>query len=136
MYQVFEHTADLGIRVRAADLPTLFADAATGLSATLLEDLTTVRPQVTRHIELQNADLVYLLFDWLNELLYLFDGEHLVLSKFDVRLEGPLLHATVVGEAFDPDRHRVGCEVKAITYHELKVERDGADWLAEFIVDI
>jgi SHS2 domain-containing protein len=80
--------------------------------------------------------LDYLLFDWLNELLYTFDAEKLLLTKFDVHVDEAGLQATCRGEPLDIDRHGADREVKAITYHGLKVESTGDGWLAEVIVDI
>jgi SHS2 domain-containing protein len=77
-----------------------------------------------------------LFFDWLRELLYRFDAEHRLFSKFDVRMNGNGLAATVWGERYDPQKHELGHEVKAITYHGLKVEKLDEGWLAEVIVDI
>jgi SHS2 domain-containing protein len=83
------------------------------------------------------AELDYLLFDWLNELLFIFETRRLVLVEFQVRVAESSVQATARGEPFDPARHHAEHEVKAITYHELKVaqEPDGT-WLAEVIVDI
>jgi SHS2 domain-containing protein len=136
MYEIFEHTADLGLRVRAADLPTLFADAGRGLFAMVVDNLDSIAVAESREFQTAGGDLTYLLFDWLNELLYLCDTEQIVCSQFEVRFHEQGLTATARGEPIDPDRHHLTHEVKAITYHELKVERDGTGWLAEVIVDI
>ncbi|HLJ12424.1 MAG TPA: archease [Planctomycetaceae bacterium] len=136
MYEVFEHTADLGLRVRAASLSALFADAARGLFAMVVENVNEVRPVIDREFHLTGSDRAYLLFDWLNELLYVCDSERLAFSEFDVRLSGDDLAATARGEQLDPDRHRLTHEIKAITYHALKVEQAADGWLAEVIVDI
>ncbi|GIW84700.1 MAG: archease [Thermogemmata sp.] len=137
MYELFEHTADLGLRIRAADLNTLFAEAATALFATLLEDITSVRPQTAQIFRIEGEDRELLLFDWLRTLLLTFDEQHWVFSRFDVQVHSQGLQATAWGEPFDPQRHLPGHEVKAITYHGLKVEQlpDGT-FLAEVIVDI
>ena len=136
MYEIFSHTADLGLRVRAAALPALFADAACGLFSMVVDDLAAVRTMESRELQVAGSDLTYLLFDWLNELLYLCDTERFVFSQFDVRLDDSGLTATGRGEPIDPARHRLTHEIKAITYHELKVEKEGELWLAEVIVDI
>ncbi len=136
MFETFEHTADLGLRIRAADLDTLFAEAAQALFCVLVEDLATVRPEqaVEVHIAAEERDL--LLFDWLKELLYHFDAEHLLFSKFDVKVRQDGLTATAWGEPLDRSRHVLDHEVKAITYHGLRVEPAEGGWLAEVIVDI
>lgn len=139
MYETFDHTADLGLRVRAADLNTLFAEAGLCLSSVLVEDLSGVAP--VRRIDLElppDDDLAYLLFDWLKALLYQFDTERLVFSRFEVHHVGEGgLKASAWGEVMDADRQDLAHEVKAITYHGLRVERQGdGGWLAEVIVDI
>ena len=136
MYETFEHTADLGLRVRAPDLNTLFAEAALALFAALVEDLNTIRPTQSLEVRLAGTDREYLLFDWLRELLYQFDARHLVLGRFQVRVGDAGLEATAWGEPLDPARHALAHEVKAITYHGLRVEPAGDGWLAEVIVDI
>ncbi len=127
MYEVFAHTADIGLRVRAACLDSLFVDAAQGLFSLIVTNLDQVEPHDKILIELpaHANEYDYLLFDWLNELLYTFDSRQIVLSKFDVHVGPAHLHATAWGEPLDPRRHRLDHEVKAITYHELKVATAG-----------
>jgi SHS2 domain-containing protein len=137
MHETFEHTADLGLRVRAADLDTLFAEAAEALTSALVEDPATVEPRREVAIRVEGTDRAYLLFDWLKDLLYHFDADHLLFRRFAVKVRDDGLDATAWGEPYDPERHPLSHEVKAITYHGLRVEqeRDGT-WLAEVIVDI
>ena len=136
MYETFEHTADLGLRIRAADLNTLFAEAAQALFATIVEDLGTVLASQQLDVQLAGEDPEYLLFDWLKTLLYRFDAEHLLFARFEVQVEDQGLRATVWGEPLDHSRHELAHEVKAITYHGLRVEPVADGWLAEVIVDI
>jgi SHS2 domain-containing protein len=136
MYETFEHTADLGLRVRAPDLDTLFAEAAACLFSAVVEDLATVRPLQRIDLKIDGADREYLLFDWLRELLYRFDSQRLLFGRFEVRVQQAGLEGSAWGEPFDPARHALAHEVKAITYHGLKVERMADGWLAEVIVDI
>jgi SHS2 domain-containing protein len=136
MYETFEHTADLGLRVRAADLDTLFAEAALCLFSALVEDLGTVVASQRLDVRLAGTDREYLLFDWLRALLYHFDAEHWLYSRFEVHVHNDGLEATAWGEPLDRGRHELSHEVKAITYHGLKVEQTADGWLAEVIVDI
>jgi SHS2 domain-containing protein len=136
MYETFEHTADLGLRIRAAGPAALFEDAARALFSIIVTNLDDVRPIDTRHFELSAASLDYLLFDWLNELLFTFDSQRLLLCEFHVRLAENNLQADARGELLDLDRHTLEHEVKAITYHGLRLEQTPDGWLAEVIVDI
>ena len=136
MYELFEHTADLGLRVIAPDLNILFAEAAVGLFSAVVEDPGSVRPASEVRIELAGTDREFLLFDWLRELLVRFDADHLLFGRFEAHVRDDGLTGTAWGEPLDPARHVLSHEVKAITYHELKVEKTDDGWLAEVIVDI
>ncbi len=136
MHETFEHTADLGLRVRAADLDTLFAEAGECLFSALVDDPATIRPLQSAEVRVVGDDREYLLFDWLRELLYRFDAQHMLFCRFDVKVGPDGLQATVWGEPIDRERHELGHEVKAITYHGLTVEQTPEGWLAEVIVDI
>jgi SHS2 domain-containing protein len=136
MYEFFEHTADLGLRVRAPDLDSLFAEAARALFAAVVEDPAAVQALQRIDVQLDGTDREYLLFDWLKALLYRFDAEHLVFSRFEAHVGDAGLTGSAWGEPLDPDRHALAHEVKAITYHGLRVEQTADGWLAEVIVDI
>jgi len=136
MYELFEHTADLGLRVRAADLAGLFRDAAHGLFAMIVEPPPAGSPVRRIPFELAGERYDFLLFDWLNELLYVFDSQRMLLGRFAVTIDGFRLQASAEGFPLDAGPYRLLHEVKAITYHGLRVERTGDGWLAEVIVDI
>ncbi|REK15502.1 MAG: archease [Planctomycetota bacterium] len=134
-YETFEHTADLGLRVWADDIATVFVDAARGLFSMIVE-LDSVQPRESIELAIEGEVSDLLLFDWLNELLYHYEVQHLLLCRFEVTIGEQGLKATAGGEPIDAERHVLDHEVKAITYHGLKLERQGARWLAEVIVDI
>lgn len=139
MYEYFEHTADIGIRVSAPDLESLLADAGRALFGLIVENLEEVRPERTLTIEVAcddaSAPQDYLLFDWLSELLREFETNRLVLCEFDVEV-GTYIRAECRGEELDSDRHRLGHEVKAVTYHELFLRQTGGCWEGQAIVDL
>jgi SHS2 domain-containing protein len=136
MYEVFEHTADLGLRVLASNLNDLFSQAGLGLFSLVVENIDEVKPLIQVKINLTGAELEYLFFDWLRELLYISETKHLVFSKFAVTLTDTGLTAEIAGEKLDASRHVLDHEVKAITYHGLLVAKTEDGWLAEVIVDI
>ncbi len=136
MYEIFEHTADVGLRVRATALNELFADAAKALFCLILANPASIRPVREERFEIEGDRYDDLLFDWLAELLYKFDVEHLLLTEFDVRVTEQGLKAVARGETVDQARHELEMEVKAITYHGFKLEHEADQWTAEVIVDI
>jgi SHS2 domain-containing protein len=136
VYTIFPHTADAGLRVEAEDMEELFAEAGRAFFSLVVANLDDVQPRTQREITVEGDDLEYLFFDWLNELLFTFENERLLLSQFEVSLDAGGLRSVASGERVDRDRHQLEHEVKAITYHGLKVVRTEQGWMAEVIVDI
>jgi SHS2 domain-containing protein len=136
MHELFEHTADLGLRATAPDLSALFAEMAACLVSAMVEEPASVHPAQEVRIEITGTNRDYLLFDWLKELLLRFETDHMLFAAFEVVVTESGVKATARGETYDPARHVLSHEVKAITYHELKVEQTANGWLAEVIVDI
>lgn len=136
MYELFDHTADLGLRVVADDLDGLFREAAEGFFAVVVETLPESAPQCTLEFRLEAERLDHLLVDWLNELLYVFDTRRLLLGSFEVSIEGRCLTASAAAHPLAEAGGGALREVKAVTYHGLRVERAERGWLAEVILDI
>ncbi len=136
MYEFFEHTADLGLRIRAATQEDIFVDAARALTHAIVENPESIQPLEPAELSIAGDDRALVLFDWLNELLYRFEVDHRVYGKFEVEINPGGLKASIWGEPVDRERHRLAHEVKAITYHGLKFVRENDGWMAEVIVDI
>jgi SHS2 domain-containing protein len=135
-YRTFEHTADLGLIVDAPGREGLFSEAGRALLSVLVDNPDAVRPEREVIIEVSGSEPDYLLFDWLNEILYRFEKERLLLSEFDVTFGSEGLKANARGEPLDPARHEPAHEIKAITYHQLEMRETDDGWRARFIVDI
>ena len=134
-FEFIDHTADVGIRVEAPTLEDLFETA--GLAFTeVVTSAESLDCSVERRFKLEEDNIETLLVSWLQELLYLLDTEELVFSRFQVRLHDCSLEATAWGEVFDPDRHMIKTEIKAVTYHQLEVAESDQGWQAQVILDI
>jgi SHS2 domain-containing protein len=136
MYEVFEHTADLGLRVSAASLDALCADAGRGLFAVIAGDLAQIRPRIVERFDVAGTDPVWLLYDWVSELHAAFELRRMLFCRFQVSHDATGLHARAHGERYDPAVHTLAHEVKAITQHELDVRRSPDGWRATLVVDI
>ena len=137
MYEVFEHTADVGLRIRASTLDQLLVDAGQGLFSLIVTNLAEVDRVCERSYRIdRGGDDDYLLFDWLSELLYAFESERLLFSSFLPRLKADRFEATCWGQPMDLERHVMNYEVKAVTYHGLTVSELDGQWLGEVILDI
>lgn len=135
-FETFEHTADVGIRVRASRWPDLLLTAAEAFYRIQIEPRDFGRSQI-RCIELEAESPEQLLLDWLRELLYLFDAERFVMGEcqFEECSENRL-EAGLKGEIFSPAVDGGGSEIKAVTYHDLKVEKTTSGYEAEVVFDI
>lgn len=131
-----DHTGDIGVVVRGKDLVELFQNAA-GALFFLITDRRRIRRRVREEIQVSAPDLDSLLVAWMGELLFLFDARGLLLRSFLFqKLERASLEATVWGEIYQEDRHPIKTGLKAVTYHQARVERAGGIWKAKIILDI
>lgn len=136
MYKTFEHTADLGLRIESDSLDKLFAEAGRALFSVIVGDLETVHPVEEMPFSIKCNDVEELLHDWLTELLFTFHVYRRLLVNFDINIQASGLTATAWGEKIDQQRHEINVEIKAVTWHGLKVEHTPTGWMAEVIIDI
>ncbi|MGQ9917418.1 MAG: archease [Bryobacteraceae bacterium] len=135
-YELLEHTADTGFRVRGSTLEELFVRAAEALVA-IAVDASRAEARERRRVECSGATVDELVVNWLNEVLWLLDGERFVPVRFEeLTLAGDAAEAAVWGEARDDERHPPRIVVKAATYHQLVVCRHNDGWEAEVFLDI
>jgi SHS2 domain-containing protein len=137
-WETFDHTADLGLRVRGDDLEDLFRTAAEALTEIIVSNREQVRSEGFERVEMEASSLEELLVDWLNDLIYRCEVEHQIFGRFEVTLNLSRLRlvALIHGETIDPDRHVLDHEVKAATRHGLKLVPEDGRWVAEVILDI
>jgi tRNA nucleotidyltransferase (CCA-adding enzyme) len=135
-WEHFEHEADIGVRGIGGQLHEAFEQAGLALTA-VITDPDTVRARQSLQLECSADDNDYLFYEWLNQLIYLMATEHMLFSRFEVKLDHHRLQATVWGEALDRQRHQPVVEIKGATLTELCVrQRDDGSWLAQTIVDV
>ena len=135
-YEVFEHTADVGLHAWGRTLSELFIHAAEGMESLMVAP-EQVRVQVRREIAVTGHDEVSLLIAWLNELIVLFDTEYLLFRQFEIDdISGTYLKGHASGEPYDEQRHDLGSAIKAVTWHEAAVECTGERYKARIIFDI
>ena len=135
-WEHFEHEADIGVRGYGATPAEAFAATARAMLAVICEP-DSVRPEQAVTIECEAPDLEFLLYDWLNALVYEMATRRMLFSEFEITLRDHRLSATVRGEPLDLARHQPVVEVKGATYTELTVQQlpDGR-WCAQCVVDI
>ncbi|MFH1507105.1 MAG: archease [Candidatus Omnitrophota bacterium] len=134
-YEIIEHTADIGIRVKARDPKELFVKTALSMFDIIAQPEIESKPSKDIEIKLKAGDLDELFVTWLNELLSLSATKELIFSVFRIKKIGKNnLDAIVSGS--DIKNYRLNTEIKAATYHQLKLEETESGWLAEVIFDV
>ena len=135
-FEITNHTADVGIIAYGTDAKELFSNAALALFS-LITEPESIEEKLRRDLEIVSENRDSLLIEWLNELIYLFDAEHILFRRFDIEdLSYNQLKATCYGESFDPLRHKIKTGVKAATYHMLKIDKGGSGYKAQVIFDV
>lgn len=131
--QIVEHTADWSIRVRGEDLAQLFTYAALGMAMLMVEEPHGLGQDIERKVMLEAYDAESLLVDWLGELAYWAEMEQLIINIVDIEtISETHLAATVKGgKALLLDKH-----IKAVTYHNLAIEKRDAGLEVTIVFDV
>ena len=135
-YEIFEHTADIGVRIKGEDLKDLFKNA--GLAVFLIsarKQYTVSKEHPKLNINLQAQDIQELFVNWLNEIISLAAVNCLVFHNIIInKLQDNCLEAVVIGS--DVGNYKINTEIKAATHHQLKLEEVEGGWQAEVIFDV
>ncbi len=140
-FRFLEHTADVKIEAEGETVEEAFEEAAKALYE-LMTDTSKIEPRVEKKITVEGEDLESLLYNWLEEFIYLTDAERLVFSEVnieEVKKESDgryKLTATAKGEKFDHNKHVSKTEVKAATYHEMEINIKNDSVRLIFVLDI
>ena len=122
-FDIIDHTADIGITAYGNDHAEVFSTAAHAMFS-LITELDNVEEKVSCQIEKTEDGMEVLLVSWLNELLYIYETEHMLLKRFDIiHLDKKHIEAIAWGEKIDRAKHLLTTDIKAATYHLLSIER-------------
>ena len=135
-YRLIDHTADFGIHVFGDDLTALFANAALA-TIEQITDIKKIKASRTINISADGRDWADLMINWLREVLYCWNGYELLPGGVDIEKIFPhRIEARIGVEPFDPDRHFIRQEIKAVTYHQIRVDKVSEGWEARIIFDV
>lgn len=123
-FEFFDVTADIGFYAYGNNLNEAFENAGLALF-NIISKTEDIEPIASKSFEITSEDKVSLLYDFLEELLFLHEIEFMLFSHFKVSIDkiadGYHLDATIEGEEINWDKHYRGDEVKAITFHKMDV---------------
>ena len=142
-YEYFDVTADIGFYAYGDSLEEAYENAGLAMFD-VVTDVSEVKETETREFEVVSEDLVSLLYDYLEELLFLQDTEFLFFSRFDIDIEridddsfeNYRLSCMAKGEKIDWDVHSRRSEVKAITFHKMCVREENGTFKLRAILDL
>ena len=135
-YKLIDHTADLGIHVFGSDEKGLFSNAAMALFD-VITDIEKLEGSKAHEVYITGDDWPDLMVNWLRELLYLWAGKEMLLKRVDIiAISENELNALAYYDPYDPERHEIKNEIKAVTYHQIIVERRPSGWEAKIIFDV
>jgi SHS2 domain-containing protein len=132
-FEELEHTADEALRISGTNLADLFLSAAAGLTYLLAADVSEISTEIEKSIELDAIDAESLLVEWLGELAYWAESEMLVFKKFRIqKATDTYLQAKIFGgKASMLAKH-----IKAVTYHNLKIQKTSNGLEATIVFDV
>jgi SHS2 domain-containing protein len=131
-YKELEHTADWALEVWAPDLPGLFIQAAKGMYA-LSQVEHVPEEQVEQTLSLEAIDAEVLLVTFLDELLFLAEHESLGFKEFDLEIDANFnLQAKLCGAKI----FSLNKEIKAVTYHNLSIQKNPDGFRVVIVFDV
>lgn len=129
-YEYLEHTADIKFRAYGNDLNEVFENAAMAFFDSIT-NTKKVKPTIKKVIKIKAEDLKSLMYDFLEELLFIHETDKYLFSKFNVEIKDLSLTATLYGEKISK-KHELKNLVKAVTYNDMIV----TDTMAQVVIDI
>ena len=135
-YRIFSRSSDLAVKVFGKSQADLFANSAFALFDVLTDvDKVEVNDHLT--LEVEGADRDDLMVNWMRELLYLYQRSGYLLKEFVVReVKDNYIRGEVSGEKFDPDRHEIQREIRAVVSHQSRMEKTGEQWTAQVVLEL
>ena len=138
-FEYLEHTADIKFRAYGKSPEEMLANGAAALFKAMV-DPATIKAKETWKVELEAPSLEQLAYDWLCELVFLFETESAVFATFAIKLQQNesqswSLYGEIGGERIDLKRHAFENEVKAITLHEFQVKKNDM-WCLQVVLDV
>lgn len=135
-YRILKRSSDLAIKVFGKSQEELFGNSAYALFD-LMTDIDNVQVQERLPLEVEGVDRDDLMVNWMRELLYLYQGSGYLLKEFRLdEVKDDRVRGEVAGEKLDPDRHEIKREIRAVAYHQSRMERTGDQWTAQVIFEL
>ena len=135
-YKIIDHTADVCVRVFGNSLEEIFIGSSKAMMG-IITDVEKVDPSMEISIKADGENYEELLVKWLQEILYLHEVKKMVFKDFKIKIEnGTRAVGKAYGEKIDVDRHEFYSNIKAVTYHNLKIISSKDKYRVDIVFDI
>lgn len=133
-FKFLEHTADIKFQAFGNSVKEVFENSALAMFNSMYEGK--VKGTKNFKINVKGKDFESLLYNFLEELLFLFDSENFFMSKVkSIKITKDFkLEAEVVGD--DAENYEIHIDIKAVTYNEMFVKQEGTKWVVQVVVDV
>ncbi len=133
-FKYLEHTADVKFQSYGSSLEEAFENAALAMFQAMFKGK--IKSKIKKTIKVGGRDLESLLYNFLEELLFLLDTKNLFLSTIKVKIDEKNLK--LKGEAVGDlaSNYKIGLDVKAVTYNEMFVKKEKNKYICQVVLDV
>jgi SHS2 domain-containing protein len=134
-FKFLEHTADIKFQAYGKNLNEVFENSAYAMLNVLSESK--IKSKIKKNIHVKGRDLENLLYNFLEELLFLFDSENFILSKIrkiKIDKKNFKLKAEITGDK--SSNYKINLGIKAVTYNEMFVKKMKDKWVSQVVIDV
>ncbi|NCN51470.1 archease [archaeon] len=132
MYKFIKHTADIQFQIEGKSIEEIFLDSASALMNSICKEK--IKSKIKKEIAVEGHDFESLLYNFLEEILFLFDSEQFLISKIEkIKIDKFKLKCVLFG---DKGNYEIISHVKAVTYNEMYVKKEKSSWKAQVTLDV
>jgi SHS2 domain-containing protein len=135
-YRFLEHTADALFEAFGESFEELLVNSAKAMCSVMYE-LEKVEPKEKILVKAEGKNKEELLHNFLGAVLFEIQSNEMIFRNFKIlALSDESAEIELQGEKIDREKHELKSEIKAITWHEFSVKKEGNKWAAKVLVDV
>ena len=132
-HKYLEHTADIKFQAFGKSLEEVFANSALAMFNSMFDGK--VKKTQKFKVKVSGSDYESLLYNFLEELIILFDEKQFFLSGIEkIEIKNGKLRAEVIGD--NAENYEISIDVKAVTYNEMFVKQEKGKWISQVVLDV
>ena len=133
-YKFLKHTADIKFQAFGKNVEEVFENSALALKESVCGKIK-IKSDFKKNIKISGKDLESLLYKFLEEIIYLLEGEKFVISKIKkIEIKNLKLTAEILGD--ETSKYKFTNQVKAVTYNDMFVKSEKKKWIAQVVIDV